>query len=379
MKKEIIILGLIFCCSIILGFYIRQFTLPMGFGDSEQYRAMAENPGKFVNPPWTYRIAVPYLAAGISYIFRLPIRTAFGVLQIIMFGLILTIIFYWIYKVFGKDRPIAFLPVLLFSFSYPGVYNLHNTAHVGFGEHLFVLLGCLAIYSNRWIALLFVIAFSSFVKESVGFLLIPTYFFSAVFFEPWRQVLLRTVVLIVSFVAPFLLLRSGLLFHSRADINTYTSFYTLDYVRYCWNYWGGPVGASQKIFAWFGPLILLSLAGLLVAPPRLKTMVILPILAVFQIFLATDVHRMIGVGVPVMIGLSSFALDRLRTSHAALIITLCILHFLFLNHEISKVAIVLIIIFIILVLFWMNRASLLGSINTTNLIAELAKRLKIHS
>jgi hypothetical protein len=295
MTKRIVAFILLVGCCAVAGLYVRQFTLPMGFGDSGHYLAMAQDPGTFERSPWGYRIAVPYAASGISRALALSIRSAFGILQLAMFGLTLSLIFLWISGPLSRDRLVAALSTTLFTFSYPGVYNLHNIIHVGLGEHLFVLLGCIAIYSNRWLALCLVTAVSCLVKESVGFLLIPSYFVSAVFFDPWRRAFARTAVLCVAFLAPFMFLRSGLLFHNHADINTYTSFYTLDYVRYCWNYWGGAAGAVKAIITWFGPLCLLSIVGFFVAPPRLKVLVVLPVLAAIQIALATDVMRMVGV------------------------------------------------------------------------------------
>lgn len=379
MTRKTLVFVLLVGSFALAGFYVRQFTLPMGFGDSGHYLAMAQDPGTFARSPWGYRIAVPYAAFGISGVLALPIKTAFGILQIAMFGLILTLIFLWISGVLRRGNFVAALSAALFAFSYPGVYNLHNIVHVGLGEHLFVLLGCMAIYSNRWRTLCLVTAVSCLVKESVGFLLIPTYFVSAVFFEPWRRTLVRTAVLSAAFLAPFLLLRSGVLFHNHLDSNTYTSFYTLDYVRYCWNYWGGPARAAKQIITWFAPLCLLSFAGFFAAPPRLKALVVLPVLAAMQIALATDVMRMVGVGIPVMIGLSSFAFNRMRAEHAALVASLSGLHFLCLNHRVGGTASLKVACVLIVVLFWMNRSPLLVSVIPADIMAALTKRWRIRS
>jgi hypothetical protein len=150
------------------------------------------------------------------------------------------------------------------------------------------------------------------------------------------MVLRHGILLIASFLAPFCLLRFGNLFHSDGDNTSYASFYTWEYARFCWNYWGGPLGAAKQIASWFGPLCLLFIAGFLAAPTQLRALALLPILATFQILLATDVMRMVGVGVPVMALLSSYALARMRVEYAVLLVILCVGNFFSLNYNIGE-------------------------------------------
>jgi len=353
---------------------VRQFTLPMGFGDSGKYLAMAEAPGTFIRSPWGYRIVVPYAASAIAENLPLPLRVAFGILQLSMFGVILTLIVRWVSDGLARGVFVGAMSATLFVLSYPGVYNLHNIVHVGLGEHLFVLLGCMAIYSNRFVLLCLVTAASCLVKESVGFLLVPTYFMSAMLFSAWRTALLRTVCLASAFLAPFWLLRSGVLFQNHTDINAYASFYTWDYVSYCWNSWGGLKGAAVQIVGSYAPLCLISLSGFLVAPPRLKALTVLPILAALQIALATDVMRMVGVGIPVLIALSSFALSKMNHAYAALVCTLVGFQFLCKNHGVGKLASLKVACVLILVLLWMNRSTLLVPVIPSDIMTALTKR-----
>jgi hypothetical protein len=357
-NRKIVVFVLMVAGFALLGLVARHITIPMGFGDSKNYLEMAQAPGTFISSPWGYRIGVPYAARGVSQMLSLPIQTAFSLLQLSMFGVIMTVLFLWVSSVLERGGLIGALCAMLFAFSYPGTYNLHNVVHVGLGEHLFVLLGSMAIYSNRFFVLCVVIAISCFVKESGGFLLIPTYLVSALIFSPWRTALQRCALLCVAFLAPFLVLRSGVFFDNHNSLNTYISFYTLDYMRFCWNYWGGPLGAIKQIAFWFGPLCLLSVVGFFAAPPKLKALAALPILATIQIALATDVMRMVGVGVPVMIALSGFTLSRMRATHAVLVVVLCSLHFLTLNHQVVG-SISLIFVYVgTLFLLWMNRSRL---------------------
>lgn len=379
MNKKIIKFIILVSCFAVIGSYMRQFTFPMGFGDSENYLKMAQKPGTFVGSPWGYRIAVPYAASAISTMLKLPVKAVFEILQFVMYGLILALIFLWISDELKLGNFIAVLSAILFIFSYPGVYNLHNVVHVGFGEHLFVLLGCLAIFNNRWLLLFIVILISGFVKESVGFLLIPTYFVSAMLSDNRRTALIRTAILFAAFIAPFLLLRTGFLFHTTAAGNTYISYYTIDYLRYCWDSWGGVAGAAKHIIGWFGPICLLSFAGFLSAPLKIKPLIVLPILATVQILLATDVMRMVGTGIPVLIVLSSFALKKMSHYNALLACSVVALHFLLLNYNISKEISLVLAMVLIIVLLWINKSALLLPLFNSDMIKSLTKLWKKNS
>jgi hypothetical protein len=359
MKRKASLLISIFGLSVLTGLCAKQFTLPMGFGDSERYLAMAQDPVRFIGAPWGYRVAVPYAAQAISAGLSLPIETTFSALQLTMFAVILTGIVAWVSNQYKGGSLVGALCAILFAFSYPGVYNLHNVVHVGFAEHLCVLLGCMAIYGNRFGLLCILIALSCLGKESVGFLLIPTYFSYAATAFPWPIALRRGTLLIVAFLAPFCLLRFSNLFHHHGDSTTYASFYTLEYARFCWNYWGGPLGAAKQIASWFGPLYLLFAAGFLAAPTQLRALALLPILATFQILLATDVMRMVGVGVPVIVLVSSCALARMRIEYAVLLVIVCVGNFFSLNYNVGGNIARGIACVSTLAVLWINRSALL--------------------
>ena len=218
MKRKLLVAILLFGCFVVIGFCVRQFTLPMGFGDEDKYLVMAQAPGRFASVPWGYRVAVPYAASALSKALSIPLKTAFVVLQLSMFGVTLTLLVRWMSDGLASRNFVTGLSASLFVFSYPGIYNLHNIVHVGFGEHLFLILGCMAIYSNRFTVLCLVMAASCFVKESVGFLLIPTYFAFAMLFSAWGTALLRTACLIAVFLKKFSRDRQG-----RRLKNYYTS------------------------------------------------------------------------------------------------------------------------------------------------------------
>ena len=358
MKSKLLIVGVLLVSFSAAGVCMRHVTAPMGFGDSQHYYEMARQPGKFAGSPWGYRIAVPYAAAAISSMTGVSIETAFTVLQLGMFSLFLTILFLWLSWGFGISAFAASLACLLFIFSYPGIYNLHNVAHVGLGEHLFILLGCIAIYYNRFLPFICIAAASCFVKESIGMLLIPSYLFLAVVFGNRREAVVKTAIAAAACVSLHLGLRSGALFSEGSDFGTYASFYTLEYVRSVHKYWGGVKGAAFQIAITFGPTWAAACAGMFIAPRRLKALAIVPVLAAFQIVLATDVGRMIGVGIPVLAALAAFTFSRLAKKHALLLVGLSCIHFLCYNHGIGAKAVFYGSVALAVSLLWHKRADI---------------------
>jgi hypothetical protein len=334
-RNRLLVIVLIVILFVIAGLFIRHLTKPAGFGDSKIYLAMAKSVWTFTESPWGYRIAVPYLAAYLAYYLRIPLETVFFALQMGMYALTLAGLFWW-FRFGLRMRPYTtVLGLLLFVFSYPGVYNLHNTLHVGFAEHLLLVLGCIAIYQNYYLILVFLVAASSFVKETAGLLLIPTYLAVNLLTGKWRQLLVRTLILAVVFLSISLLLRSGVLFRNQADFSDYIRFYTRDYIKYVIDYWGGPSSALERILYTFGPVWVLALSGFWYAPARLRAMSVLPLLAILQILLGTDLYRMVGVSFPVVLALSVVVLDRLAPSWASMLAGLSILYFLSWNHSIG--------------------------------------------
>jgi hypothetical protein len=356
-KNKLLIIGILLISFSVAGLCMRRATVPMGSGDSGHYLAMARHPGTFVGSPWGYRIAVPYVAASISSLTGVPVETAYTVLQVGMFSLFLTALFLWLSWGFGISTFAASMACLLFIFSYPGVYNLHNVTHVGLGEHLLVLLGCIALYHNRFLFFVCVVAASCLVKESVGMLLIPSFLVLALMFENWRGALLKTAVVAAVYVSLHLGLRSGILFHERIDLGTYASFYTWEYVRFVHNYWGGGKGAAFQIAFTFGPAWLLAFTGVFIAPRRLKALAIVPLLAALQIALATDVGRMVGVGAPVLMALAAFALSRLDKKRALLLVGLSCLYFLCYNHGVGTKPGFIVSVALTSVILWRSRAA----------------------
>lgn len=344
MRAKPFVINLLLISLITLGLCTKYITLPRGFGDSGHYLRMAQSPEKFAGSPWGYRIGVPYLASRTASILDIPVAEAYTILQMIMFSMIVAALFFWLYKGFGLSPFTCALSCLLFIYSFPGNYNLHNVVHVGFAEHLLILLGCIAIYHSRFLYLVFVIAISCLSKESVGMLLIPTYLLYTVVFDNWRKAVLNTSILVAIYIGIFIFVRSGFLFSDKTGFEAYSSFYSLQYFQFVYNYWGGIGGAIRSTATTFGPTWLLSAAGLIFSPKRLKVLVILPILAILQISFATDVQRMVGVGFPIVLALAAFTIDQLDRKKALILVGLSCISFFCYNFYFDDAWLVIIFI-----------------------------------
>ncbi len=334
-KKKIVLFLVLTGIFMIAGLYLRQVTRPKGYGDSAIYLAMAKSVWTFTQSPWGYRIAVPYSAAYLAYYLRVPLETMFLVLQVGMYAVTVVALFVWFHIILRVRVYPAVLGLLLFVFSYPGLYNLHNTVHVGFAEHLLLVLGCIFIYQDRYFLLLLLVAVSGFVKETIGLLLIPTYLMVNLVTRNWIRLLVKTILLLVVFIGISLLLRSGILFRNPVDLSDYSSFYNREYLAYVFNYWGGLINALELVLYTFGPVWLLAIAGVIQSPARLKAMLILPVLAILQITLGTDLFRMVGVGFPVVLAYVVVLLDRMGPKWASIFTGVSLFYALTWNHDIA--------------------------------------------
>ncbi|MBY5991869.1 hypothetical protein [Ferrimonas balearica] len=317
----------------LVGLLMVAITQPFSFGDAERYLAMAQNPGQFTAAPWGYRVAVPYLAAALSRGVGLPLMDSFALLQLGCYSAFLTLLYLWLRRTLGLSWVASSAACLLFIFSYPGVFNLHNVMHVGLAEHLGILLGCMAIHRGAFVRLWLLIALTCFVKENIGLLLIPTWAFVTWRDQGWRQALFTTAALLVTFIALHLFIRSGWLFNNTPDLTTYTGFYSLDWLHYVYGYWGGLLGALKLTLATFGPVWVLFLLGLSQSTGRLRWMGLLPLLAAMQVVLATDVWRMVGLGAPMVLALSAVALHRLPRHSCVVAVGLNALYFMAFNNS----------------------------------------------
>ncbi len=310
--------GLLLPCAAIL--IIRATTRNLGSGDSQHYRYMAEHPFSLTAPPFGYRVLVPYFAALIHRLSPLTLDQSFFALSCLFFVLINFTIVVWSCKLLHSSLLTSALLSILYSFSYGGVYNLHNYTHVGFGEHLVLLLGFIAILHDRFDWLLPVLASGSLVKETTA-LLIPVYGAVALGRRTHpRQVLKRTVTLAGVFLSIFLMLRTGLLFIDRPILNRDPSLIGWSLFRFVYEYYGGFQGAFKQTLAAFPILWPLAFLGYKEADRVSRAACILIPLTLLQILVATDITRMASVAFPAILLLLN-CLYRTITRAEAVVLT----------------------------------------------------------
>ena len=338
----------------------------MGFGDSVHYLKMAENPETFVGSPWGYRVAIPYLVHVLSEVFGLPVSEVFVRLQFLMYALVGVTLYVWTSQVLRLSLTASILSGVLFIFSYPGVYNLHNNIHVGYAEYIFLFLGLIFIYRQNLLILFLLIFISGFVKETIGMLLIPTYFMYTIIEAGLKSSFKGAALLSVAFLSVFILLRSGTIFSNNADMQAYSSFYTLEYLRFVFDYWGGIQGALKNILATFGPLWLLAFVGFNYSSGKLRSFLVLGILAVMQILLATDVYRMVSSGFPAIVTFAAIAVERLRGYEKFSVVLMCAASFLCLNLHLENAFIVILFVLSLLLLARPIKSQALGYIKTAS-------------
>ena len=325
MRRQFVVASALMVFFCLLGLLLGRIH-PAPWGDGLFYFEMANAPFKYVGSPYGYRIGVPYSAALLSSVFGVDLVASFAAVRLVAFASFMTVLCLWMLNGLQLRRLIVGLAAALFLFSPGATYNLYNMWVIGFAELLFVLVGVIAIYHCRFGILMWVVAVSALFKESVGLVLIPSYLFSEAASRQWGTLVRNTLLLLLAFASVFLLLRSGVIFYGNCGLDSYASFYSAGYLREVYNSWGGLLGAGRLILLAFGPVWLLAVWGVRRAPSRFRPLAVLPVLAVFQILLATDVERMLAVGSPVLVVFCAFALSAVPNVRAVLISAACCLY-----------------------------------------------------
>jgi len=309
---------------------LRAVTVGFGMGDAPTYLAMAEDPWTLQPPPWGYRVAVPYLAAGLSHVFDLTIPAAFMLIQVASFSAILVILGAYLKAHTSLGAMSLVVLAILFSLSFPGVYNLHNPVHVGYVEHLLILLGVVAIHHDRYRWLLAVVIVGSLVKETIGALLIVTYLFCAWSNESPGRLALKLMPLAAGYLAIFLWLRMGGPFNGDNGLGEYLQAYN-GHSQRVYQYWGGVHGAGLRAAFSFGVIWIMSCFGFLYSDKTVRRLCILIPLAFAQIFLATDVQRMVGVAFPAVLLLTASLYERIEVRWQLLLAAIHSIFFVSMN------------------------------------------------
>lgn len=285
-------------------------TYTMGMGDSDIYLSMGKDPFSEHISPWGYRIGIPMIVYFLSKLLNVDAEMMFFLLQLIFYVSIVTILFCYSASKFELDRPSSLIICLFFIFSYIGTYNIHNFMHIGYAEYLLILVGFIAILEDRFYLLLLVIVISSFVKENIGLLLIPTYVVRALLRLGFKKVVPRCAILIVLFGAIFVLLRHIDILHVGLGSNHYLSFYDLHNFKATSLYYSSIFQLLLHTFLTFGLLWFLVFDTFIHGSDILAPSLTLIILSIIQIILATDTLRMVSCSFPAVLMLSAVTISR---------------------------------------------------------------------
>lgn len=334
MSKKYYFATFLFFSFFLLGYVAANITEPLGFGDRERYLEMALVPENFVGSPWGYRIGVPFLVHFISAQLSVSVETVYSFAQHFMLALFLTILFFWFSARLRIQKISSILICLMFVFSYPGIYYLHNFTHIGFFEYLFILLGALAVYYNKFLFLCCVIFISGFFKESIGLILIPSFFVSSIYFAKGERVVLKCITLGIIYFSVFFFLRSGLMFFGNNGINSYASFYSAQTLVDVYEYYGGFLGALKTIAGVFGPILMLAFFGFWFSDLKQKFLISIPLFASMQILLASDVGRMVSLGMPVLLLFSAISLDKVTVYRSVVVVFIYGVYFMGMDYRI---------------------------------------------
>lgn len=301
---------------------VRAWTRAAGFGDADRYLAVAREIGRFVGPPFGYRIGVPYTAAGLAGATGLDLPTSFLVLQVAAFSTVLAVLAWWVTREGFVPTTTAAL-VVLFVATYAGTYHVHNVVHVGFVESLLYLLGAVAVHRRHVGLLAAVLVAAAVSKENVAWVALA-WMAVGVARGEGRQAVLRGALALAGFVATLLAVRHWIGTWPRADaFRDYASHLS-------WTVWRD-VRAYQAVFenpvrnvvATFHLLWLTAAAGLVAAPRAVRVLVLAWVpLAIGQALLATDVARMTAAAFPVLLLAAAHVFQALSPGRVATLVAL---------------------------------------------------------
>ncbi len=245
--------------AIALLFSLRLYSkFPVSFGDMQIYLRMAEHPYFFVGPPFGYRIGQPLLVHLISISLDEDIPNAFYFLTTIFTFLTALLFAYWL-CLNGSAFFVSILLACAYLLSFPGAFTLSAWGLVDAPLHFFLILGLIVIHKRQWIWLAILLFVGGFFKENIAVIL-PVAFLSLFESESFKSVVKTSFLLTISFLASFLIVRTGLCFDGQVESSISATHLTKDYFKHVIDYWGGVYGFLTKTFYvfsvyWFSLLL----------------------------------------------------------------------------------------------------------------------------
>ena len=324
---------------------------PVSFGDMQIYLRMANDPSFFVGSPFRFRIGQPLVVYLLSLSLDTEIPNTFYFMTTLFTFLTALLLAYWL----CLNSVTFFSSILLacaYLLSFPGAFTLSAWALVDAPLHFFLILGLILIHKRQWIWLAFLLFIGGFFKENIAVIL-PVAILSLYDSEPLKSGVKISFFLTISFLASFLIVRTGLCFNRPIESSISATHLTKDYFKHVIDYWGGVYGFLTKTFYvfsiyWFSPLFV----GMSMWRRRLPLLMLL-LFTLAQIPFATDIERMVALAFPVIFlatGLFSQSIGNIAGS-IFVIIFLPVTYYLFQSGSYYKESVMIftLVIFVIFV------------------------------
>jgi hypothetical protein len=177
-------------------------------GDGGFYVRMARDPGLFVDPPWGYRILMPWLAAAV------PGSTRFGfdLLTVVSLALTAALLHALLWRTLGEDA--AWWGLVFFLVSGAVAGGLSNPYLVDPLAFVFVIGGFSLMFCHRWLWLAAALAVGVLAKETTLFL-IPVGLLIGLRCRPQARLWQLAIVVAAPVTVYLLLHRTSLVFAHR--------------------------------------------------------------------------------------------------------------------------------------------------------------------
>jgi hypothetical protein len=261
-------------------------------GDGGFYVRMARDPGLFVDPPWGYRILMPWLAAAV------PGSTQFGfdLLTVVSLALTAALLFALLRRTSGEH--VAWWGVVFFLVSGAVAGGLSNPYLVDPLAFVFVIGGFTLIFARRWLWLAALLAVGVLAKETTLFL-IPVGLLIGLRFRP-RPRLWELAVVVAAPITVYLLLhRTSLVF------STHWEHSYLGEVRRVIPYEREKVGLIrapiQAVLYSFGPLWVAFTLGFRHLERRWRLSALYLVFVLSGLAVGEDWPRLLGYAFPVVV------------------------------------------------------------------------------
>ena len=286
----------IMVCISYFGNIIFDRFLELKGGDAEEYFNMSYSPFEGKSPPFKYRILTPLI------VYLLPINHLNGFIIINLISLFLTamLLYYYLKKLDFRSKD-SLIGVLFFLLSPVVIFTMNDIVLVDALSFLLLLLTFYAILCKNDILYLFFLILGILNKETV-LLTIPLFFLYKLENNKFIDTLKSTIFLLI----PVFIVFIGIRFYVG-----FSSYYTLhlieENISFHLRHLNSIFYIPWEIYASFGLLWIICLLNLNKIENNFlnKSFYLLPIIFI-QLFIATDIFRMLFIAFPIIIPMSLY-------------------------------------------------------------------------